>query len=141
MNFTPYLSFNGNCQEAMEFYTKLFGAQIDVLRRFSDEESCKDMPAEAQDLVMYAKLSFGKATWLMGSDVIGESYQRPQGVHISVGFDTEAKAREVFDRLAGDGNVVMPLAKTFFSEGFGMVRDRFGISWMVNVNQSESPYY
>lgn len=140
MNFTPYLSFNGNCQEAIETYAGIFDAKIDELRRFRDEPSCANMPGEVQDLVMYARLSVGDAV-LMASDTMGENYQLPQGIHVSVGFATLEAAGKAFDGLSEKGDVMMPLSKTFFSEGFGMIRDRFGVLWMVNVRNPESQYY
>lgn len=139
MNFFPYLSFDGDCEEAMHRYVEIFGGEIVSMQRFRDEESCADMPDEIQDKVMHAQFKYGDGL-IMASDA-GQHYTKPAGVHVSANFDDVDEAKRVFEGLSEGGDVMMPFSKTFWTEGFGMTRDRFGILWMVNVNAPDSKYY
>lgn len=145
MQFVPYLNFDGHCAEAMAFYAQVFGGQIVHQSTFGDMptgEGMPSLPASAKSRLMYAHLQIG-AQSLMASDTLpalpgqadacGGGYQKPQGMWVSVGVDTVAEGQRVFDALAPGGSVTMPFAPTFWSPGFGMVTDRFGTPWMVNV--------
>ena len=140
MKFIPYLNFNGNCAEAMAFYAKVLGGTQGPIMRFGDMPPNPDMPAipeSARNAVMHTFVKFGDQE-LMGSDVMpeacaGAGYLKPQGVFISIGLDNADEGRRVFNAFAEGGKVVMPYDKTFWSPGFGMVTDRFGTPWMVNV--------
>lgn len=140
MNFTPYLTFNGNCREAFENYKKIFGGKIEVMSRFRDEESCSSMPEEIQDKIMYARLKVGNSI-LMASDDPSGNYQATQSMHVSIGLKSKEDGARIFKHLSSDGEVVMPFSKSFFSEGFGIVRDKYGVPWMINVNNTDSQYY
>ena len=142
MSFTPYLNFDGDCAEAFAFYADLFGGAIVYQTTFGEMESMEDMPPlpeEARNRIMHAQLQLGGGR-LMGSDAFpggdeacGGPYQRPQGMWVSVEAEDAAQGKRFFDGLAQGGEIHMPYAETFWSPGFGMVRDRFGILWMVNV--------
>ncbi len=140
MHFIPYLTFNGNCREALQRYAEIFSGDIVAMQRFGDEESCRSMPAETQELIMFGHLKANEAV-LFASDDPSNSYELPQSMHISVSFPNVLQAKEVFDQLNDGGETLMPFEKTFFSAGFGMTRDCFGILWMVNVNDPDSDYY
>ncbi len=140
MQFTPYLTFNGNCKEALERYAEIFAGEISAMMRFRDEESCAGMPDEIQDRIMHGQLKVGDGL-LMASDDPTGNYHLPQSMHISVSLKTPDQAKQVFEKLADGGETLMPFGKTFFAEGFGMVRDQFGILWMVSVDNPESTYY
>ena len=135
MNIQPYLFFDGRCDEALEFYTKILGARINMLMRFKDSP---DPPAPgmhppgSENKVMHASFQIGD-TVMMASD--GRCTGKPafQGFALSITVSSDAEAERVFKLLADGGQVNMPLAKTFFSSRFGMVADRFGVSWMVIV--------
>ncbi len=135
MQVQPYLFFDGRCEEAIEFYRKALGAEVGMLMRFKDSP---EPPAPgtcapgSEDKVMHASLRIGD-TAVMASD--GRCQGRPsfQGFSLSLTVRDDAEAERRFAALADGGKVQMPLAKTFFSSRFGMVADRFGVSWMVIV--------
>ena len=146
MQFAPYLNFDGTCAEAMAFYAQVFGGQITHQMSFADMPPCEDMPPlpeAAKSRIMHSHLQVG-AQAIMASDtlpampgqpeVCAGGYDKPQGMWVSIGLDSVAEGQCVFDALAQDGRVTMPFAPTFWSAGFGMVTDRFGTPWMVNVN-------
>lgn len=137
MKVEPYLSFEGRCEEAIEFYKKALGAQVEMLMRFKDspeppQPGCS--PPGSEDKVMHASLRIGDSR-VMASD--GRCGGNPsfQGFALSLDAKTEAEADRLFNALADGGQVQMPLTKTFFSPRFGMVTDRFGVMWMVIVAQ------
>jgi PhnB protein len=129
MSFVPYLMFQGDCAEAMAFYADVFGAGAPMIMRYSDAPEGEAMPAS--DRVMHSEIALGEAK-LMASDypegMPGDPQQAVSVMHPVP--DAEA-GRRVFDRLAEGGSVVMPFGPTFWSKGFGMVRDRFGTHWMI----------
>lgn len=130
----PYLMFNGRCDEALDFYKKALGAEVLMLMRFKDSPElpppgCAPSPA---DKVMHTSFRIGE-TVLMASDGQCEGEPKFEGISLSLTVPTEAEAEKYFGTLANSGQVVMPLAKTFFSAKFGMVNDKFGLNWMVLV--------
>ena len=135
MEVQPYLFFEGRCEEALEFYRGALGAEVTALMRFQE---CPDpmppgmLPPGAEDKVMHAVFRVGGAT-VMASDGRCSGQARFGGVSLSVSVPDEATADRFFAALAEGGQVQMPLGKTFFSPRFGMVADRFGVSWMVIV--------
>jgi PhnB protein len=131
----PYLFFDGRCEEAIEFYRRALGAEVTMLMRFKDspEPHKPDMvPPGSDNKIMHATLRIGDAT-VMASD--GRCTGKPsfEGFSLSLAAANEGEADRLFAALADGGQVQMPLAKTFFSPRFGMVADRFGVSWMVIV--------
>lgn len=131
----PYLFFDGRCEEAIEFYKKTLGAKVEMLMRFKDSPEPAQpgmVPPGAENKVMHSSFRIGD-TAVMASD--GRCMGKPsfQGFSLSVTVPNEAEAKRVFAALGDGGQVQMPLAKTFFSPQFGMVADRFGVSWMVIV--------
>ena len=128
-----YLFFDGRCEEALDFYRRALGAEITMLMRFKDAP--EKPPAAApgtENKIMHASFRIGEAM-LMASD--GRSQGKPsfQGFALSLTPKSEAEADRLFNALADGGQVQAPLTKTFFSPRFGMVADRFGVSWMVYV--------
>src|SRR5690606_16335085 len=127
-------------------YAELFGGQIVFQSTFGEmppEEGMPPLPKEARQRIMHANLQV-KGQSIMASDalpamsgfdpeVCGGGYRKPQGLYVSIAVDTAAEGQRVFEGLAKGGQVTMPFEKTFWSEGFGMVTDRFNIPWMVNV--------
>lgn len=144
MQLTPYLNFDGNCAEAFAFYKELFKGTIVYQGTFAEMPEAPDnppIPAEARDRIMHIHLQIGPQA-LMGSDTMpGGSevcggYSKPQGLWVSIGVDNTDEGQRVFKALAQGGQVAMPFEKTFWSPGFGMVTDRFGTPWMVNVTSA-----
>jgi PhnB protein len=128
----PYLFFGGRCEEALEFYRSAIGAEVEMLTRFKESPEPHGMPDCFDDKVMHATVRIGKTT-LMASDGQCEGDQNFDGFSLSVTVPDVAEAERVFAALGEGGLVVMPLEKTFWSPKFGMVQDRFGVGWMVNV--------
>ena len=135
MQVQPYLFFDGRCEEAIEFYRRAVGAEVTMLMRFKESpepQSPGAVPPGSENKIMHASLRIGDST-VMASD--GRCLGRPafQGFSLSLTVSDDAEAERRFAALAEGGQVQMPLAKTFFSSRFGMVADRFGVSWMVIV--------
>jgi len=131
MEISPYLFFNGNCEEALEFYRSALGGDLQI-SRYEGSPMAADLPDDWKTKVMHATLTSGDATF-MASDS-GPGNERPQGKNIamSIGTADEAAADRIFAKLSEGGNVTMPLQKTFWGAKFGMLVDKFGIEWMVN---------
>lgn len=133
MNFNPYLNFNGNCAEAMNFYAEVFGGEVTFIQTFGDSEMAADLPPALHGLIMHATLQIGDRV-IMGADDPWGKYEPPRGIHVQTGFPDFTEAERVFEALADCGEITMPFEKTFWTSGFGMLRDRFGIPWMVNCD-------
>ncbi len=128
----PYLFFDGRCEEAVEFYRKTLGAKVETLTRFKDSPDPGMCPPGAGDKVMHASFRVGE-TAIMASDGQCSGRQSFQGFSLSLTVPDAAEAERLFAALGDGGQVQMPLTKTFFSPRFGMVADRFGVSWMIHV--------
>ncbi len=133
-----YLNFNGNTEEAFNFYKSVFGGEFSSFNRFSEipsEASAGAPVGESEgNLIMHVSLPIGRGSELMGSDrppsfgpgTAGNLY------HISIQADSREEAARLFNGLADGGNIIMPLEDTFWNACFGMLADRFGVQWMVN---------
>jgi PhnB protein len=134
MQVQPYLSFDGRCEEAIEFYKAGLGAQVVMLVRFKDHPEPKPpgMLKETENKIMHAAVRIGDSTVFV-SDGRCQGQAKFSGISMSLTTSTDDEARRSFDALADGGTVNMPLAQTFFSSSFGTVTDRFGVSWMVLV--------
>src|SRR5882724_3634514 len=128
----PYLFFDGRCEEAVEYYRKTLGAEVTALMRYKDSPEPSMCPAGAGNKVMHASFRIGETT-VMASDGRCEGKPSFQGFSLSLTVPGEAEAERLFAALGEGGQVQMPLTKTFFSPRFGMVADRFGVSWMIFV--------
>jgi PhnB protein len=131
-----YLSCNGRCEEAVNFYQKALGAEVEMMMRFKESpEPCEpgQTPPDWGDKIMHASFKIGE-TVVMASDGCGEKIAF-EGFSLSISVSDEADADKVFAALSEGGEVQMPLDKTFWSPRFGMLRDKFGVGWMVNVVQ------
>ncbi len=132
----PYLFFNGRCDEAIAFYKKALGAEVEILMRFKESPEPPppgQLPPGYEDKIMHVTLRAGPSAVLMASDGCGSGPTSFQGFSLSFAATTEAEARRAFAGLAEGGKVTMPLTKTFWSKCFGMLEDKFGVGWMVNV--------
>jgi PhnB protein len=135
MQVNPYLFFDGRCDEAMEFYRQALGAEVTTLMRFKDSPEPPRpgmVPPGAENKVMHASFRIGDTT-VMPSD--GRCMGQPsfEGFALTLTLPDEAEADRLFAALGEGGQVQMPLTTTFFSPRFGMVADRFGVSWMILV--------
>ena len=132
MQINPYLSFNGNCEEAFNFYAQCLGGQVSALFRYGESPMASDVPPERANKVMHATLTCGDQV-VMGGDPPGP-YEAPKGFSLSINVTGEQEAERIFGDLAKGGAIVMPLEKTFWAARFGMLVDRFGIPWMINCD-------
>jgi len=136
MQVQPYLFFDGRCEEAVEFYRKALGAEVSMLMRYKDNPEPQPgmTPPGSENKVMHTCLRIGD-TSVMASD--GRCQGRPsfEGFSLTLTLPNDAEADRMFAALADGGKPQMPLTKTFFSSRFGMVVDRFGVSWMIIVGQ------
>lgn len=138
MALHPYLFFSGNCREAMTRYHEIFGGQLDVMN-VSDMPDGESMPeGGADDMVIHAALIFEDGSLLMASDDPTGDGSGVKGASINVTITDEDEARRLFDALADGGTIEMPLEATFWSPLFGSTVDRFGVSWMVNVEGEDA---
>ena len=132
MKINPYLIFNGDCKAAFTFYAQALQGRIDVMMTFGESPAREHFPADLHNLIIHTCLSVDDQR-IMGSDTTPD---RPTddmaGCSISLNVDSIAEAERVFAALSEDGNVQMPLEATFWAARFGMLVDRFGVSWMVN---------
>ena len=132
MQVQPYLFLEGRCEEAVEFYRRTLGAEVTMLMRFKDSPDPAMVPPGAANKVMHASFRIGETT-VLASDGRCEGRSSFQGFALSLTVPGETEADRLFAALADGGQVQMPLTRTFFSPRFGMVADRFGVSWMIFV--------
>jgi len=134
MQLNPYLNFNGQCEAAFKFYEKCLGAKLQGLFPYEGTPLAEQVPVEWRGKVMHASLVIGDRE-LMGADALPGSYQKPQGISVTIGIEDPAQAERVFHALAENGTVQMPIQETFWALRFGMLVDRFGIPWMINCGK------
>jgi PhnB protein len=128
----PYLDFDGRCEEAVEFYRRALGAEVTALHRFKDSpDPSMNTPATA-DKIMHVGMRIGDNS-VLASDGHCRGGQNFQGFSLALNVSNVAEAERAFAALSDGGQVQMPLTKTFFSPGFGMVADRFGVNWMIHT--------
>lgn len=138
----PYLTFNGNCEEAFNFYKSVFGGEFPYVGRFKDmpaDPHHSPMPPSEANKIMHISLPISKETILMGSDssdAFGKATVEGNNFSISVNADSEEEARKIFESLSAGGKVTMPLDKTFWGALFGMLTDKFNIQWMVSYDEN-----
>jgi len=138
-----YLNFNGNCEEAFNFYKSVFKKEFSYLSRFNEMPAGDDMPpmpADMQNMIMHVALPISTETCLMGSDTGGEwapLFQQGNNFSIAVNTHSKEEADRIFNLLSSDGIITMPIGKTFWSEYYGMCTDKFGINWMVSIDMTE----
>jgi PhnB protein len=135
MPVQTYLNFDGRCEEAIEFYRGALGAEVECMMRFKDSPEPPQpgtIPPGTENKVMHASFRIGDTT-LMASDCHSAGKTSFQGFSLAITVPNESQADRMFAALSEGGQVMMPQAKTFFSPRFGVVADRFGVSWMVLV--------
>jgi len=131
MQIQPYLFFDGRCEEALTFYKKAVGAEVEMLMRFKDSPEPQRRGMEVPgDKVMHSCLRIGD-TQIMASDGMCSGQAKFDGFSLSINAGDDAEAKRLFNALADGGQVAQPLIKTFFASSFGMVADRYGVNWMV----------
>lgn len=137
MQVNPYLTFNGNCEEAFNAYQGILGGDIVAMIPHQGTPAEGHVPAQWLKKILHARL-VGNGMVLMGSDAPPERYQPMQGFSVNLSFKSPEEAERVFNALADKGTVRMPLSETFWAKKFGMVTDRFGTPWMINCEKAQS---
>lgn len=133
----PYINFNGNCEEAFNFYKSVFGGEFQHIGRYSEMPAEYGIAEADSNLIMHVSLPISKNSVLMGCDTsstFGVTAQPGSSITISINADSEEEATDLFNKISAGGNVTMPLEKTFWGALFGMCTDKFGINWMVNFD-------
>ncbi len=135
-----YISFNGNCEEAFNFYKLVFGGDFSQVARYKDMPSETPIPESDKGKIMHISLPISKETLLMGSDTseaFGHRVTAGDNFALSINVDSVDEAMRVFNELSEGGTVKMPMEKTFWGALFGMFTDKFGIHWMVSYSYGE----
>jgi PhnB protein len=136
MELNPYLTFDGQCEAAFQFYERCLGGKIVTMMNHEDSPIADQVPADWGKRIMHARLTVGDSV-LMGSDSPPEHYEEPKGFSVALQLKQPAEAERVFQALAEGGTVLMPIQQTFWATRFGMLVDRFAIPWMINCEQSD----
>jgi PhnB protein len=134
MQMNTYLSFRGDCEAAFTFYAECLDAKVGEIFRYAGTPLADQVPADWHK-IMHGSVAIGDHV-VMGGDVAPERYQKPQGFSLSLQIKSTTQAERIFQLLAKDGAVVVPLEKTFWADRFGTVVDRFGIPWLINCEGS-----
>ncbi len=134
MQINPYLHFNGDCEEAFNFYAKALGGEIAFKITYAESPMAGETAKELLGKIMHARLQIG-GNVIMGSDAPPGRYKEPQGFSVSISVESAADAERIYKALEEGGDVYMPLAETFWAERFGMLADRFGVPWMINCEK------
>jgi PhnB protein len=133
MKLNTSLNFDGRCREAFEFYAAVLGGEIKAMMTFAELPEMEGALGDAGERIAHAWLQVGDQS-LMGSDAPTPAFVEPVGgFSVALHADTAADARRLFDGLAEGGTVVMPVSQTSWSPAFGMLKDQFGVPWMVNA--------
>ena len=138
---SPYLTFDGNCEEAFNFYKSVFGGKFGYLGRFGEmpPQEGMQMPPDQAKKIMHVSLPISKETTLMGSDSsaeFGQATVMGNNFSVSISAPSEAKADKLFNGLSSGGKVTMPMNKTFWGSYFGMLTDKYGIQWMISYDKN-----
>ncbi len=136
----PYLNFNGNCEDAFNFYKSVFGGDFEYVGRFKDMPSEKPIPSDQAEKILHISLPISKETILMGSDTspeFGPPCVVGNNITISINTTSEEETRRLFGALSEGGQINMPLDKMFWGSLFGLFTDKFGINWMVSYDYGE----
>ena len=131
----PYLNFNGNAEEAFNFYKSVFGGEFSSLQRMKDTPDGQKVPAAERDKIMHIALPIGKGVKLMASDAMesmGQKLSAGNNFYLSVSAESKAEADRLFNGLSKGGKVEMPMQMMFWGEYFGMFADKYGVQWMVS---------
>jgi PhnB protein len=136
----PYLNFNGNTEEAFNFYKSVFGGEFIVLQRFKDTPERDKIPANVQEKIMHVALPIGQGNILMGTDALesmGQKLTAGNNFYLSVNTESKEEADKLYNGLSAGGKIEMPLQDAFWGDYFGMFADRFGTQWMISYTYNK----
>ncbi len=133
MILTPYIHFQGNAEEALNFYKEALGGEIISINRYGDSPMPSD--EDYKNKIIHSRLQFGSNLIMISDTFKGNIVSTKGNIQLSISMDDEAKTQEIFDKISAGGRVTMPLAKQFWGATFGMLEDKFGVSWMFNCER------
>ncbi len=131
MSTSFHINFDGRCKEAFEYYEEHLGGKIGSMLAFSASPASSSVPDDRQNQILHANIRIDGVE-LAGGDLESTQYEKPQGFHVLLSVDTENRVRSVFAALKVDGEVILTPQKTFWSQCYGIVIDRFGVPWKIN---------
>jgi len=134
----PYLNFNGNTEEAFNFYKSVFGGEFNMLQRFKDTPGQEKLSAGDKEKIMHVSLPIGKGNVLMGTDALesmGHKLTMGNNMQLSLSPESEDEANRLFNGLAKGGKTIVPMGKASWGDYFGMLTDKYGIQWMINYSE------
>ncbi|MBO9592024.1 MAG: glyoxalase/bleomycin resistance/extradiol dioxygenase family protein [Niabella sp.] len=132
---TPYLNFNGDAADALDFYTRALGGQVVHRQTFGDTQAAYPSPESHKDKIMHALFNAGELNFMVSDCPPDVSVTAGSNVSLALNFTDEEAIAKTFDAMAAGGTITMPLQDTFWGAKFGMITDRFGISWMFNYDK------
>ncbi len=130
MKLHTYLNYGGNCAEAFRFYEEHLGGKITMMMTHGQQPNAENVPAERKNAIMYARMTIGE-TELMAADVPADVFEPMRSAYLYLSAASVEEAERVYALLSDGGQIFMPMSETFFANRFGMLRDRFGTSWMI----------
>ncbi|WP_256757831.1 VOC family protein [Cohnella sp. WQ 127256] len=133
MRITPHLSFDGKCEEAFLEYQRILGGKIATMLKYGDSPMAKEVAPDSHNRIIHATLQINDFT-LAGADTLHGEYKKPQGVFVILNFPEQLVAKKIFDSLSVGGEVYLPFEETFWSAGYGILVDRFGVPWKINCD-------
>jgi len=133
-----YLTFDGNCADAMRFYERTLGGKLEMMMTHAESPMAAQTPPGSADRIMHARLVIDGRILMASDSMVGHPYEGMKGFSLSLVYPTVSDAQRAFDALAEGGRVNMLLQKTFWAEAFGMLVDRFGTPWMINGAMASS---
>ncbi len=139
MQIHPYLLFNGDCAAAMAFYQRVLGGKLDILRFSEIPEGQDKIKPSNRDLVMHACLQCEEHMLMASDSCPDQPAEAMGGFSVALTYTDTAHAAHIFGELGKGGSVVMPWGPTFWAEGFGMLKDQYGVAWMINSNIEQCP--
>ena len=137
MDLAPYLHFSGNCEEAFQFYAQALNGKITFIHTYGESPMSGMVPPEYSKKIMHATLEFG-GNRLYACDAPPDRQGKMQGITLSMETSDPAESEKIFQTLVEGGTETMPFQKTFWSPGFGMLKDKYGVPWMVNTTQPQA---
>jgi PhnB protein len=135
MSLSFHVDFNGQCQQAFEFYAEMLQGEIDSMLQVKDAPISESFSADWQQKIVHASISI-QDVMICGADVKPEQYQKPRGFYLLLGFGNEAAVIAAFNLLSDGGDVILPPQRTFWSACYAIVIDRFGVPWKLNCSAS-----
>jgi PhnB protein len=134
MHLNIYVTFDGRCEAAFNFYAPILGGRIVTMVPYAETPEAARVPKEWQGKIMHARLELGERA-LMASDVPPERFEPPKGFHVQIAVKDPAEAEQIFNALAAGGTVTAPIQETFWASKFGTLVDQFGVPWMINCDK------